>query len=135
MEIKTLIIQQIKQVFGNAKVYDEKIKQGLQTPAFLVRIIQSDQERKIKRQVWRSYSFNVVYFPQSTEIDAECDDVFETFQNEFQYIANRYHVHRLEGTKEDDVLVITFAVSVRLQEKTDETKMQTLGGVEVGTTN
>ncbi|AWO74969.1 MULTISPECIES: phage tail terminator family protein [Geobacillus] len=135
MEIKTLIIQQIKQVFGNVKVYDEKIKQGLQTPAFLVRIIQSDQERKIKRQVWRSYSFNVVYFPQSTEIDAECDDVFETFQNEFQYIANRYHVHRLEGTKEDDVLVITFAVSVRLQEKTDETKMQTLGGVEVGTTN
>ncbi|MGZ0086900.1 phage tail terminator family protein [Caldibacillus thermoamylovorans] len=135
MEIKALVIQQMKQVFGNVKVYDEKIKQGLQTPAFLVRIIQSDQERKIKRQVWRSYSFNVVYFPQSTEIDAECDDVFETFQNEFQYIANRYHVHRLEGTKEDDVLVITFDVSVRLQEKTDETKMRTLGGVEVGTTN
>ncbi|AMQ22251.1 phage tail terminator family protein [Geobacillus sp. JS12] len=135
MEIKTLIIQQIKQVFGNVKVYDEKIKQGLQTPAFLVRIIRSGQERKVKGQVQRSYSFNVVYFPQSTEVDTECDDVFETFQTEFQYIANKYHVHRLEGTKEDDVLVITFAVSVRLQEKTDETKMQTLGGVEVGTTN
>lgn len=139
MEIKTLIIKQIKQVFGNVQVYDEKIKQGLQTPAFLVRIIRSGQERKVKGQVQRSYSFNVVYFPQSTKVvtkvDAECDDVFETFQNEFQYIANRYHVHRLEGTKEDNVLVITFAVTVRLQEKTYETKMQTLGGVEVGTTN
>ena len=135
MEIKTLIIQQMKEVFGNVKVYDEKVKQGLQTPAFLVRMIQSEQERKIKGQVWRTYSWNVVYFPQSTEVDSECDDVFETFQTEFQYIANKYHVRRLEGTKEDDVLVITFDVSARLQEQTDETKMQTLGGVWIGQTN
>ena len=135
MEIKTLIIQQIKEVFGNVKVYDEKVKQGLQTPAFLVRIIRSGQERKIKGQVWRTYSWNVVYFPQSTEIDAECDDVFETFQSEFQYIANRYHVHRLEGTKQGDVLVITFDVSAHLQEVTTETKMQTLGGVWIGKTD
>ncbi|AEV17639.1 hypothetical protein GTCCBUS3UF5_3130 [Geobacillus thermoleovorans CCB_US3_UF5] len=135
MEVKTLIIQQIKQVFGDIKVYDEKVKQGLQTPAFLVRIIQSGQDRKIKRQVWRSYSFNVVYFPQSTDVDTECDEVFETFQNEFQYIANRYHVNRVEGTKTDNVLVITFDVSVWLQEKADETKMQTLGGVEIGAAN
>ncbi|MEB3750044.1 phage tail terminator family protein [Geobacillus icigianus] len=132
MEIKTLIIQQMKEVFGNVKVYDEKVKQGLQTPAFLVRMIQSEQERKIKGQVWRTYSWNVVYFPQSTEVDAECDDVFEMFQTEFQYIANKYHVHRLEGTKQDDVLVITFDVSARLQEVMDETKMQTLGGVWIG---
>lgn len=132
MEIKTLIIQQMKEVFGNVKVYDEKVKQGLQTPAFLVRMIQSEQERKIKGQVWRTYSWNVVYFPQSTEVDSECDDVFETFQTEFQYIANKYHVHRLEGTKQDDVLVITFDVSAHLQEVTTETKMQTLGGVWIG---
>ncbi len=135
MEIKTLIIQQIKQVFGNVKVYDEKVKQGLQTPAFLVRMIQSEQERKIKGQVWRTHSWNVVYFPQSMEVDAECDDVFEMFQTEFQYIANKYHVHRLEGTKQDDVLVITFDVSARLQEVTDETKMKTLGGVWIGQTD
>lgn len=135
MEIKTLIIQQIKQVFGNVKVYDEKVKQGLQTPAFLVRMIQSEQERKIKGQVWRTHSWNVVYFPQSMEVDAECDNVFETFQTEFQYIANKYHVYRLEGVKQDDVLVITFDVSARLQEVTTETKMQMLGGVWIGQTN
>lgn len=135
MEIKTLIIQQIKEVFGNVKVYDEKVKQGLQTPAFLVRMIQSEQERKIKGQVWRTYSWNVVYFPQSTEVNDECDNVFEMFQTEFQYIANKYHVHRLEGTKQDDVLVITFDVSARLQEVTDETKMKTLGGVWIGQTD
>ena len=135
MEIKTLIIQQIKEVFGNIKVYDEKIKQGLQTPAFLVRMIQSEQERKVKGQVWRTHSWNVVYFPQSMELDAECDNVFETFQTEFQYIANKYHVHRLEGVKQDDVLVITFDVSARLQEVTTETKMQTLGGVWIGKTD
>ena len=135
MEIKTLIIQQIKEVFGNIKVYDEKVKQGLQTPAFLVRMIQSEQERKIKGQVWRTHSWNVVYFPQSMEVDTECDNVFETFQTEFQYIANKYHVYRLEGVKQDDVLVITFDVSARLQEVTTETKMQMLGGVWIGQTN
>lgn len=135
MEIKALIIQQIKQVFENVKVYDEKVKQGLQTPAFLVRMTQSEQERKIKGQVWRTYSWNVVYFPQSTEVDAECDGVFETFQTEFQYIANKYHVHRIEGVKQDDALVITFDVSVRLQEVVDETTMQTLGGVWIGKTD
>ncbi|MGJ7034481.1 phage tail terminator family protein [Anoxybacillus eryuanensis] len=135
MEIKTLIIQQIKEVFGNVKVYDEKVKQGLQTPAFLVRMIQSEQERKLKGQVWRTYSWNVVYFPQSTEVDGECDNVFETFQTEFQYIANKYHVYRLEGVKQDDVLIITFDVSARLQEVTTETKMQMLGGVWIGQTN
>lgn len=130
-DLKSLVIQQIKQVFGNIKVYDEQVKQGLVTPAFLVLIIDNTQDRKMKRQVNRIYRFNVTYFPGTDDIHGERDTVYETFQNEFQYLANQYHVNKLESAKEDSMLVITFSVSVRLKEMVEETPMQTLGGVTV----
>jgi hypothetical protein len=130
-DLKSLIIQQIKQVFGNVKVYDEPVKQGLLTPAFLVLIFNSLQERKLAKQVSRTISINVSYFPRTKNIRSECDDVFQTFQDEFRYISNKYHVHSLEGTVEDDVLVITFNVNALLRELVEETKMQTLGGVNI----
>ncbi|TCJ01495.1 phage tail terminator family protein [Cytobacillus praedii] len=129
--LKSLIIQQIKRVFGNVKVYDEPVKQGLVTPAFLVLIFNSLQERKLAKQVSRTISINVSYFPKTKDIRSECDDVFQTFQDEFRYISKKYHIHSLEGTVEDDVLIITFNVNVLLQELVEETKMQTLGGVNI----
>lgn len=114
-EIKSLIIQQIKQVFGSLKVYDEPIKQGLKVPAFLVLVFDNFQERKLKGQVSRTYSFNVTYFP-SQATNNELDGVYETFQNEFQYIANKHHVHRLDSVKQDGVLVITFTINLLLKE-------------------
>jgi hypothetical protein len=114
--LKTLIILQIKQVYNNIKVYDEKVKQGLATPAFLVRIIDNYQDRKLKGQVERSYTFNVTYIPETDDIENELDLAYETFQNEFQYIANLHHVHKLESVKEDDTLIITFTVKVLLKE-------------------
>jgi hypothetical protein len=130
-DLKTLVIQQIRQVFGNVKVYDEQIKQGLITPAFQVLIVDNDQERKLKRQVNRSYMFSVTYFPGTEDIHGDRDSVYETFQSEFQYIANQYHVNRLDSVKEDRVLVITFTINVRLKEVVTGTKMQTLGGVTI----
>jgi hypothetical protein len=114
--LKTLIILQIKQVYNNIKVYEEKVKQGLDTPAFLVRIIDNYQDRKLKGQVERSYTFNVTYIPETDDIENELDLAYETFQNEFQYVANLYHVHKLESVKENDTLIITFIVKVLLKE-------------------
>jgi hypothetical protein len=130
-DLKSLVIQQIKQVFGNVKVFDEQVKQGLVTPAFLVLIIDNTQERKLKGQVSRTFTFNVTYFPESDDIHGERDNVYETFQNEFQYISNKYHVNKLESVKEDDMLVITFSIDVRLKDMVEGTPMQTIGGVTV----
>lgn len=130
-DLKSLIIRQLKQVYGNLKVYDEPVKQGLITPAFLVLIFNNLQERELARRVSRTISINVTYFPSTKDIRSECDGVFETFQNEFQYIGSKYHVNSLEGVVEDDVLVITFSVKDLLREIVNETKMQTLGGVNI----
>lgn len=129
--LKSLIIQQIKQVFGNLKVYDEPIRQGLITPAFLVLIFNNTQEKLLGKQVARTYSINVTYFPFSEDRRSECDLILETFQTEFQHIANVYHTHEIEGQVVDDVLVITFTIKALLREVVIETAMQSLGGVTV----
>lgn len=129
--LKALIIQQIRDVFGNVKVYDEPIKQGLQTPAFLVLIFNNLQERQLGRRLSRTYSINVTYFPSADDKRFECDGILETFQTEFIRIADKFHVHNIEGVMSDDVLVITFNVNALLVEKVDGIKMNELGGVTV----
>ncbi|MCJ8008903.1 DUF6838 family protein [Lederbergia wuyishanensis] len=130
--LKSLIIDQIRTVFGNVKVYDEPVKQGLMTPAFQLLIFNSHGQRALGNQESRTISFNVNYYPESEDIRNECDGILETFQNEFKYIANKYHVHEIEGSVSDDVLVITFSVNALLTEKVEGTKMKELGGVTVG---
>lgn len=131
-ELKTLIIQQLKQVFNVKKVYDEPIRQGLETPAFLVLIINDSQERKLWNISEREYLVNVTYFPENKRNTyAELDQVSETFKDNFRYIGNQFHVNRLEAEKHDGTLVITFSVKKLVKEIFEETKMGRLqfGGV------
>lgn len=128
--LKSLIIRQIKEVFGNVKVYDEPIRQGLVTPAFLVLIFDSLQNRQLRSTVSRTYSINVTYFPSTEDKRNECDEVLEMFQTEFIRIG-KHHVHNIEGTVSDDVLVITFNVNALLREVVEGTKMYELGGVTI----
>lgn len=129
--LKSLIITQLKEVYGPLKVYDEEVKQGLVTPSFLVFFFNQHQERKLCKSAERTYSVNVTYFPETQDIRYECDEVLETFQTEFRYIADKYHVHEIEAALSDNVLVITFNVKVLLREVAEGTKMQDLGGVTV----
>lgn len=129
--LKSLIIAQIKEVFGPLKVYDEDVKQGLVTPSFSIRLFNQHQERKFWKSVERTYSVNVNYFPETEDIRYECDEILETFQTEFRYISNKHHVHEIEGIISDGVLVITFNVKALLREAVEGTKMQDLGGITV----
>lgn len=131
-ELKALIIRQIKEVYGNVKVYDEPVRQGLKTPAFLVLFIHTQQQRRLATQTKRNYAINVTYFPETEDVRSECDQVLEQFQNEFTYVANKFHVHEIEGEISDGVLVITFNVKPLLRSVEDGTTMQELGGVTVG---
>ncbi|KAA0944075.1 hypothetical protein FQ087_18285 [Sporosarcina sp. ANT_H38] len=129
--LKSLIILQIKKVFGPLKVYDEPIKQGLKTPAFQLLILDTVQERKLNRNALRTYQINVNYFPGTADKRGECDATLETFLDEFRYIADKHHVHNIQGEFVDEVLVITSEIKIRVEEISDEILMQTLkfGGV------
>lgn len=131
--LKALIIQQIKSVYGTGTVvYDEPIRQGLKTPSFLLLIADTNQTTGLN-EINREYVVNVNYFPLSIdERRSECEGVLETFLNEFRYIGTKHHAHSIEGIVSDDVLVITFNVKVMLKDVVVGTKMNTLGGVTVG---
>ncbi|MEC1373413.1 hypothetical protein P9D39_03685 [Heyndrickxia oleronia] len=126
-ELKDLIIQQLKQVFGGIKVYDEPIRQGLKVPAFLVLIVNDSQERKLWNLSEWQFLVNVTYFPEDERnVYTETDKVSQTFKENFRYIANQYHVNRLEAEKHDGTLVITFSVKKIVREIEVGTKMQKL---------
>nr|WP_259547917.1 hypothetical protein [Heyndrickxia oleronia] len=126
-ELKDLIIQQLKQVFGGIKVYDEPIRQGLKVPAFLVLIVNDSQERKLWNLSEWQFLVNVTYFPEDERnVYTETDKVSQTFKENFRYIANQYHVNRLEAEKHDGTLVITFSVKKIVREIEVGTKMQRL---------
>ncbi|MFJ8099398.1 DUF6838 family protein [Lysinibacillus sp. NPDC096212] len=132
--LKTLIIQQLKQVFGNLDVYDEPVRQGLKTPAFLVLIINDSQERKLWKLSEWEYLINVTYFPKDERnAYTENDDVSQIFKENFRYIGNQFHVNRMEASKHDGTLVITFSIKKLVREIEEETLMQTLefGGVHI----
>lgn len=131
--IKTLAIMQVRSLYPTMKVYDKPVKQGLKVPAFLVRIFNVHQERDMKYQVNRTYSFSMVYFPSTDDVDEECLNVLEVIQNNFKYLVDRFHVHEIEGEIVDETLVMKFQVNARLHDILEEVKMRTLEGVEFDT--
>jgi len=133
--IKTLAIMQIRSLYPSMYVYDKPVKQGLKVPAFLVRIFHVHQERGLKYQANRTYSFSVVYFPFTDDVDEECLDVLESVQNNFKYLADRFHVHEISGEIVDETLVVNFQVKARLRDILDEVKMRTLEGVGFDTSD
>ncbi|MDQ0269940.1 phage tail terminator family protein [Cytobacillus purgationiresistens] len=132
-ELKSLIIRQIKEVYGNEmKVYDEPVRQGLETPSFLVLLIEDQQERKLGYMSEWEFLVNVTYFPHDGyNAYSENDRVSQTFKENFRYIGNVFHVNRLKATKSDGILIISFTVKKQVKEILDGTKMQALqyGGV------
>ena len=132
--LKALIIAQLKEVYGITNIYDEPIRQGLLTPAFLVLIVDDEQRRKLWRTAEWEYLINITYFPSDEEeLYTEADEVSQLFKTNFRYIGNQYHVNRVEAQKNDGTLVITFTVKKLVREIIEDTKMQTLkfGGVSV----
>lgn len=126
-DLKALIIQQLKQVFGEITVYDEPIRQGLKTPAFLVLIVNDSQERKLWNLSEWQFLVNITYFPaDERNAYTENDKVSQTFKENFRYIGNQFHVNRLEADKHDGTLAITFSVRKLIREIEVETKMQQL---------
>ncbi|UED79203.1 hypothetical protein FH508_0017350 [Lysinibacillus sp. CD3-6] len=136
--IKTLAIMQLRSLYpdnNQYQIYNKLVKQGITVPAFLVRIINVHQERGMKNQAIRTYSFSIVYFPSTDNIDDECLNVLEVIQNNFKYLADRFHVHEIGGEIVDETLEINFQVKARLYDIQEETRMKTLEGVEFDTNN
>lgn len=81
------IAVKLHEVFPNVTIYKENIHQGLEEPCFLILPLDSTQDAQLPNRYWRTYLFNVQYFPKSeTEPKTEMLTVAETLFFELEHI-------------------------------------------------
>lgn len=58
----------LNEVFGSkCKIYKENIKQGLVEPCFNIVVLEPTQSAKLPSRYFRSYPFDIHYFPESSD--------------------------------------------------------------------
>ena len=87
-EIINGIAVKLNQAYGSDyKIYKENIKQGLKEPCFSIVILESEQSAKLPSRYFRSYPFDIHYFPKSSDKPkAEMYDVAERLLMDLEYI-------------------------------------------------
>jgi hypothetical protein len=81
------IAQKLNQVFGDGyEIYIDEIKQGLEEPCFLIVCLTGRNEQEIDALYNRELPFDIHYFPQSSKVTREVNNVTETLNLGLEYI-------------------------------------------------
>ncbi|OAB25240.1 hypothetical protein PMSD_28055 [Paenibacillus macquariensis subsp. defensor] len=82
------VILKLSQSFPSATIYEEEIKQGLVEPCFFVKLFPVAQDKEFGRRYKRYHTFDVHYFPLSTEdANVEMHDVAEKLYDVMEWIS------------------------------------------------
>ncbi|ARF69522.1 hypothetical protein B7C51_19415 [Paenibacillus larvae subsp. pulvifaciens] len=65
--VKDSVIRALKTLYPDKKIYDEKIRQGLENGCFFAKILDAAQNREIDRRYKRFYLFDIHYFAPVTK--------------------------------------------------------------------
>ena len=57
----------LKQAHPNTTIYRESVPQGLKEPCFIILPLEPTQEAKLPNRYWRTYPFDIHFFPKSTD--------------------------------------------------------------------
>lgn len=86
--------------FGNTyKTHMEEIKQDLEEPCFFIQCLDPDSNKFLKNRYFRKNSFCIQYFPESEEIQSECNETAERMLNCLEYIKIPGEDKPIMGTK------------------------------------
>ena len=140
MEIKELLIKQLKENFNSVKVYDEPIQQGLITPCFIIDTVKSDLTRELGDITHTHVFVFMTYYPSDTDtLRAEFEEVTDVlYSGAFKYLQNKHHIHKLEveANEEQRVMVVSFSLDIKRITRKDGDKMKEMkGSVTVGKEN
>ena len=74
--------------FGDGyEIHMEEIKQGLTEPCFFISCVNPTTDLFMGKRYFRANQFCIQYFPQSSDIQRECNDAAETMCWCLEYIA------------------------------------------------
>lgn len=102
--------------FPGIKVYTEQVKQGLEEPCFILRVISPTNEQFLGNRYYRTNLLSVQYFAESeTDAKAECYRVCDALFRVLEYVTVCGGPTRGTGMR-GDVLdgVLTFTVNYNL---------------------
>ena len=79
-EVRDAIVNKLHVAFPNIRIFDERIKQGLDGPCFYVKVVDAAKLYKLNHTEYRNMLFDVHYFADSYE---EAHDVAESLFSVF----------------------------------------------------
>lgn len=86
--------------FGDGhETHMEEIKQDLKEPCFLISCINPTNELFLDRRYRRTNQFCIQYFPETEEVQRECNDVAERMMLCLEYITIYGDDRPIRGTK------------------------------------
>lgn len=86
-KIITGISQTLDSIFGEGyEIYTEEVKQDFQEPCFFVTLLSLDQSQIRGNRYSRTQPFDIHYFPGTSDINTEINDVSEKLINGLEYI-------------------------------------------------
>lgn len=120
---------------SNTKIYIESVKQDLDTPCVLVKCLNPSQGRELGRRYLKSLQYAVQYFPNTDNINSECNAVCDSLfgaLEEIEVDGRVIHGLNMSGSVTDEVLTFTVTYDVFIiKEEIAEDDMASLN-VDVG---
>jgi len=132
-KIITGISQTIDSIFGDDyEIYTEEVKQDFQEPCFFITLLSLDQDLIRGNRYSRIQPFDIHYFPVTSDINAEINDVREKLMNGLEYITIDEGL--LRGTKMNSETidnVLHFFVNFNMIVKKDISKEDSMENLKV----
>lgn len=131
-EIKNAITVRLGTKVTDIAIYDEKVQQGFEEPAFFVLPVTGGQSRGLNRRRVRTTLFDIHYFPPLDVARREaCERMAVQLYEWLEYVedieGNKYRGLDIRHEVVDEVLHFFVSFRVHLmKEKQPETKMQTI---------
>jgi hypothetical protein len=131
------IIAALLEAFPGVKVYPDQVKQDLNKPCFILRLVTPASTRTLGERFKRDHLFSVQYIPESkTAARTECYRVQDTLFGALEYIAVGGNLVRgtgMRGEPVDNVLNFTVSYNLYVVTPTEKTPMEELEQVEITT--
>ncbi len=78
-------------------IYTDGVEQGLEEPCFFIFSLSPNQRQVSNNRYYREHSFDIQYFPSTTELNFELNEMVETLYQTMEYIMANGELIR--GTK------------------------------------
>ena len=123
--VKQVIAAKLKQLYPNNTIYDEDVPQNFREPSFLITLASQDYGKLLNTKFKSLLSFDIAYFSEKekTEIKGDCQGVQMMLFRAFDLVG-AYRILNKQATIVDNVLHLTFDVSVSEMKAEDGTPMQ-----------